>query len=333
MRGKRERKRNYTPFITGMVTMALLTGLVSSYLAAKDSPSGGAEPAQIGVGLFLRQQIAPGEMLTTEKGGKAPKVLTCDDTKGETHYYIEATAVAELFDVHQGVNFHEEASQLEFAAAAHTNMDGEEVWDMFHSQERTDFHIVQTVDSNGDPLYIGGDNVSFVSGGGSAIVTGGSDPSAFLEPEELEEFWARVRDGLDETPEYGRSYGMYTEVDPAEINLGSLSGTDMQGTEFKDDREIRHTLRFTPLLGKYAAITVENTGALDARVSVARIYTVGNNEEPFSTVCLPAGGKITRAFRIDENKSLENQLELVVRPLGEGGVSVKLTNEQYRSGK
>ena len=99
MRGKRERKRNYTPFITGMVTMALLTGLLSTYLAANDSSSGGAEPAQIGVGLFLRQQIAPGEMLTTEKGGKVPKVLAYDDTKGETHYYIEAAAVAEMFDV------------------------------------------------------------------------------------------------------------------------------------------------------------------------------------------------------------------------------------------
>ena len=47
---------------------------------------------------------------------------------------------------------------------------------------------------------------------------------------------------------------------------------------------------------------------------------------------LPAGGKITRAFRIDENKPLQNQLELVAKPLGPGGVSVKLTAEQYRSG-
>lgn len=73
--------------------------------------------------------------------------------------------------------------------------------------------------------------------------------------------------------EYGETGGMFTEVDPAEINIGSLSG----------------------------------------------IY-------------LPAGQKITRAFRIDENKPLENQLQVLATPLGPGGVSVKLTAEQYRSG-
>ena len=52
----------------------------------------------------------------------------------------------------------------------------------------------------------------------------------------------------------------------------------------------------------------------------------------FSSIYLPAGGKITRAFRIDENKPLQNQLELLAKPLGPGGVSVKLTAEQYRSG-
>ena len=52
----------------------------------------------------------------------------------------------------------------------------------------------------------------------------------------------------------------------------------------------------------------------------------------FSGIYLPAGQKITRAFLIDENKPLENQLQLVAKPLGPGGVSVKLTAEQYRSG-
>jgi hypothetical protein len=61
--GKREMRKNYTPFVAGMVTMVLLIGLISASLAANtDSgpqPSGGAEPAQIGVGMFLKQQIAP----------------------------------------------------------------------------------------------------------------------------------------------------------------------------------------------------------------------------------------------------------------------------------
>ena len=103
MHGKREMRKNYTPFVAGMVTMVLLIGLISASFAAngdsKAPPSGGAEPAQVGVGVFLKQQIAPGETLTTEKGGTAPKVLAYPDNKREVHYYIEATAVAELFDV------------------------------------------------------------------------------------------------------------------------------------------------------------------------------------------------------------------------------------------
>ncbi len=118
--GKREMRRNYTPFVAGMITMVLLIGLISASLAVNDPleapAAGGAVPAQVGVGIFLKQQIAPGEMLTTEAGGKAPKVLSYADSKGETHYYMEATVVAELFDVSEDVFFREEANQLEFAS-------------------------------------------------------------------------------------------------------------------------------------------------------------------------------------------------------------------------
>ena len=125
---------------------------------------------------------------------------------------------------------------------------------------------------------------------------------------------------------------MYTEVDPAEMNLGSISGRSMDGQEFKDENNIEHTFAFTGLLGKYAAITIENTGASEAQISVHRLQTVGHGMDVFSGIYLPAGGKITRAFRIDENKPLENQLQVQAKPLGPGGVSVKLTAEQYRSG-
>ena len=144
--GKREMRKNYTPFAAGMLTMVLLIGLISASFAANSDartpPSGGAEPAQVGVGIFLKQQIAPGETLTTEKGGTATKVLSYADSKGETHYYIEAAAVAELFDVTSGVNFHEEANQLEFGAKGRElrdkegNPTGEMSWDFLRASFR-----------------------------------------------------------------------------------------------------------------------------------------------------------------------------------------------------
>ena len=69
-------------------------------------------------------------------------------------------------------------------------------------------------------------------------------------------------------------------------------------------------------------------------ISLSRPYTVGRGEDNcFTFIRLPAGEKITRAFRIDETKALENQLQLNATPLGEGGVHLNLTEELYRSGK
>lgn len=329
MRGKREMKRNYTPFVAGMVTMVLLIGLISASFAANEKTggsSGGAVPADISVGLFLRQQIAPGEMLTTEKGGKAPKVLAYADTKGEIHYYIEAATAAELFDVTDGVTFHQDANQLEFGFKPFGK---DEKWDSIYSPERYDFTMSGSAGPDGSRILVGGNIPVDIGDGITATMETGN---AIPDPEYQKEVWARHKSILKEKPEYGKTCGMYTEVDPAEMNLGSLSAVDMKGKEFRDGEEIVHTFCFTSLFGKYAAITIENTGTSEAEINISRVNTVGGGKESFTGICLPAGAKITRAFRIDETKPLENQLELKAAPLGEGGVSLKLTNEQYRSG-
>lgn len=328
--GKREMRKNYTPFAAGMITMVLLIGLISASFAAngdaKDPPSGGVEPAQIGVGIFLKQQIAPGETLTTEQGGTAPKVLSYTDSKGETHYYIEAAAVAELFDVTGGVNFHEEANQLEFGAAPRKK-DGKEDWsnELYTVRERTDFMLTVITDGKGNSVLTGG---NLPSDSGARTTTYTDTP-----PEELPRIWEKHKEYLQAAPVYGETGGMFTEVDPAEINIGSLSGIAIKEREYKDPEEVDRTIHFTSRLGKYAAITIENTGASEAEIHISRPCVVGGGyDDTFTGIYLPAGQKITRAFRIDENKPLENQLQVQAKPLGPGGVSVKLTAEQYRSG-
>lgn len=346
--GKREMRKNYTPFAAGMVTMVLLIGLISASLAANtDSgpqPSGGVEPAQIGVGMFLKQQIAPGETLTTEKGGKAPKVLAYADSKGGTHYYIEATAVAELFDVTGGVNFHEEANQLEFGAEGRVlrdkegNPTGEMDWGpLFASRQRHDFTLFGSGEVGSDgmdssTMVISSEGFPVIGDNGASSSMHSNGRGSNPDPELQMEQWARQKSILKEKPEYGQTFGMYTEVDPAEMNLGSISGRSMDQQTFQDEYEINHTFAFTSMLGKYAAITIKNTSPAEARVYINRLNAVGAGQEGFSGIYLPAGASITRAFRIDENKPLENQLRVSVTPLGPGGVSVKLTAEQYRSG-
>lgn len=339
MRGKREMRKSYTPFVAGMATMVLLLGLVSASLAAGGPPAEGPQPGQVSVGLFGREQIAKGETLTTRQGGKAPKVLTYPDSKGETHYYLEATAAAELFDVAFGAHYHEELERLEFGGKPRVDENGEPYKD-------ADGNPV--LDENGKPKWSFTDvnhdfpvllnpsgqmpavceNIPVEVGGLTVTVSSGP-----YEGPGAEEQWEKKRAKLPVNPEYGVSHGMFTEVDPAEINLGSFSGKSMDRQQFQDPGEIEHTFAFTTLLGKYAVITMENTGSAEAMISLSRPYTVGRGEDNgFTFIRLPAGEKITRAFRIDETKALENRLQLNATPLGSGGVSLKLTAEQYRSG-
>lgn len=323
MRGKREMRKNYTPFVAGMATMVLLFGLVSASLAANDPPAGDPQPGQVSVGLFGREQIAKGETLTTKQGGKAPKVLTYPDSKGETHYYLEATAAAELFDVAFGAHYHEELERLEFGGNPVLDENGKPKWGF--TDVNHDFPVL--LNPSGQMPAVG-ENIPVEVGGFTVTVSSGP-----YEGPGAEERWEKKRAKLPVKPEYGITHGMFTEVDPEEINLGSFSGKSMDQQQFQNPDEIEHTFAFTTLLGKYAVITMENTGSAEAMISLSRPYTVGRGEDNcFTFIRLPAGEKITRAFRIDETKALENQLQLNATPLGEGGVSVKLTAEQYRSG-
>lgn len=253
--------------------------------------------------------------------------------------------MAELFDVTYGVNFHEEANQLEFGAKGRElrdkegNPTGEMSWSpVTSSAQRHDFNLIASgkTDQNGkmDPstVVIASEGFPATHDDGISFERHSEGREPNPDPELQKEQWARRKSLLKDKPEYGKSFGMYTEVDPAEMNLGSISGRSMDGQEFKDENNIEHTFAFTALLGKYAAITIENTGASEAQIGIHRLQTVGHGMDVFSGIYLPAGAKITRAFRIDENKPLENQLQVQAKPLGPGGVSVKLTAEQYRSG-
>lgn len=352
MRGKRVMRRNYTPFITGMVTMALLIGLISASFAARDGGEAASTPeaAQVSIGLFGREMIQSGETLTTENGGKAPKVLTCNDSKGEAHYYIEASVAAELFDISCGAPFNKELNRVEFGANPPYDgpwQDGQgneidppegHVSKWRYADARHDFDVISQTDQNGNTVYTSA-GFPLSSDGFTIDISSRLDLDDVTNPERLadvraqeEKSWARTKEWCSTKPKYGESLGMFTEVDPEEINLGSISGRSMDHQEFQDDEWIEHTFAFTPKLGKYAAITIENVSKSDVQIALMRPSTVGNSTEGNLSVWVPAGGSITRAFRLDEAKFLENQLKLRANALGWEGVHLKLTAEQYRSG-
>lgn len=359
MQGKCEMKRNYTPFIAGMVTMSLLIGLISASFAANtdkaaDQADASAASAQVSVGLFGREMIAKGATLTTGKGGKIPKILAYNDSQGEVHYYIEATTAAELFDVSGGVNFNEELNRVEFGgtppyAGPWHDGEGNEIdppestnhW--HYADARHDFNIFSQTDETGNSLYTS-EGFPLSDGGFTISVSTRLNVDEETNPEHLadlrameEKSWARTKELFSTKPEYGKTTGMFTEVNPDEMNLGSISGRSMDHQEFQDGEWIEHTFAFTPKLGKYAAITIENVSPSDVQIALNRPYTVGDGTDNtgggLSCIYIPAGGKITRAFRLDETKFLENSLKLRANALGWPGVHLKLSAEQYRTGK
>lgn len=150
------------------------------------------------------------------------------DSKGESHYYIEAAAVAELFDVTGGVNLHEEANQLEFGAKGRVlrdkegNPTGEMDWGpLFASRQRHDFTLFGSGEVGGDgmdsrTMVISSEGFPVIgdNGSSSSIHSNGRGPSG-ANPELQKEQWARQKSLLKEKPGYGQTFGMYTEVDPA----------------------------------------------------------------------------------------------------------------------
>lgn len=344
-------KKNYIPFVAGMAAMMLLACLISASLAKENPPAAQsqAEPqvqvgdlrlarGEAGIALFGVERVAPGEKLKAENGAELPAVLTYTDEKGEVHYYVEAKTIADILDVCYGANYHEPLNCVNFGAKPLLKSDGtpsvkpngEQAWLTGDVKCDIGYYLRRDGDEKDPLIGIAGEN--------------GDTPGMPLTAEDLAEEAKRAEERKRETPlkpEYDVTCGMFTEVDPAKVDLNSWSGTAMKGQKFRSqerggrtDVTIEQSFDFTPYLGEYAVITIENTGTEDAWVHLRRPSTVGNRHyDAFSDVCIPAGKTLARAFRIDENLPLENRLDLYAVAFTDEDIELTLTAEQYRFGK
>ena len=222
------------------------------------------------------------------------------------------------------------------------------------------------LDQNGEPLIytaqddlgitlttINGETIGRLGGDTSVVVgdisitsmdTDSPEYLKYLEslPEDIrKEEKQRLQERIDRlmetpvTPEYGTVRGMFTEVDPAEVDLSTYSGSFLDRVSIQDDEAVSKTVAFSPLLGDYAQLEIENQGDKDILVKVWRPFTVGteSSEENFSTVRVPAGETLKRAFRLEEEgNALENRLTVSAEAVGGGTVNIALSARQYRSG-
>lgn len=339
-------RRNYIPFIAGMATMILLACLISASLAREEAPETQSRPqvqvqagdlrlapGEAGIALFGVERVAPGGTAAAENGAEVPAVLTLTDGRGEPRYYVEARTIADILDVCHGATYRESINCVDFGAAPWLDENGE----------------VQTKAHTGEPIWFVGDVKCDIKYYKSRQEDGGvvgiAEPNGAdtLPPPTKEERAQREKEAEEWRqntplkPEYGITRGMYTEVDPAEVNMASWSGTAMKGQKFRGEKgeAIEHSFAFTPYLGEYAVITIENTGARDALLNLRRPNTVGNRGgEVFGgNVRVPAGQTLVRAFRINGELPLENQLDLSAVDFGDEDIELSLTAEQYRFGK
>lgn len=333
-------KRNYIPFAAGMATMLLLIGLVGASLAGetgKTNPpqsgtlSGEVSYGQAGIALLGKEQLPAGTTRTTAEGAQVPTVLTYTDEKGEKHYYVEAETAAEVLDIAYGAVYREDLNCVDFGTMAAadetgtvlTDEDGSPVY--WSAEEFFEKRTMRGEDGTERIIAIG-DQKSEIQTGSVTITTG-----AELTDEEVQARKERLME-TPTAPEYGVSQGIFTEVDPAEMDKASYLGRFVDGASFQG-HEVDYTFSFIPQL-RYAALVMENTGKEDILVRVARPYTVGDNDQNFSQVRVPAGKTLTRAFRIEDGQGadLRNKLAVEITSVGAEEVQVRLSSEQYREG-
>ncbi len=348
-------KKNYIPFLAGMATMLLLACLGVMSLAKEETPPAGqpqaqsqADPhlawAEAGIALFGVERVAPGETLKAENGAELPAVLTYTDEKGEVHYYVEAQTVGDILDVCHKVTYRESLNCVDFGSeplldekgAIQTKPNGEPIW--LTGDVKCDIDYSYSVDSKTGKKTGFARGTEFTSSGGITASYGGKSQLPPPTKEEAAEAARQAEEWKQQTPlkpKYGQTLGMYTEADPAEVDMASWSGTAMKGQTLRSEAGelVKQSFAFTPYLGEYAVITLENTGSDDVSIILRRPNTVGNRKGgAFDTVRIPAGQTLVRAFRIDEKLPLENQLDLTARSFTDQPVQLTLTAEQYRFG-
>lgn len=357
----KETVKRYIPFIAGMATMVLLVCLISASLAKEDPPAVQSQVqsqtqvqagdlrlarSEAGIALFGVERTAPGETVTAANGAEIPAVVTYTDEKGEVHYYVEAEAIGDILDVCHKVLYRDTLNCVDFGVEPFLNDKGEQqfkgpskepVW--FTGDVTCDIDYSLRVDSETGKKVGYARGTQFTANGITSSFDRGSSSQRVLTEEEQAEEARRAEEFRLSTPlkpEYGLSGGMFTEVDPAEVNLDSWSGTAMKGQKFRSENAelVEHTFAFTPYLGEYAVITIDNTGDEDIRLLANRPYTVGNRKfDSFTPVRVPAGQKLSRAFRIDPDLPLENRLRLQAVTFTDQDIEFTLTAEQYRFGK
>ncbi len=317
---------------------------------------------QAGIALFGGEELAPGTGRTNGQGAEVPTVLTYVDETGTANYYVSAEAMVELLDIAGGVIYNKELNCVDFGNTVHKGLGLKNVPE--GSSEKTGTYAYENYrpyekrykeqvayDGEGNEIVVGvGDRQvetrTVQTTGGSSIVVSSWDGITKrglenLGPEEQEmalqksDENIRKRRTAGTTPSYGKSYGAYTEIDPAEVDRSTYMGAFLYHDTFQSEK-ISTRLEFAPYAGNCGLLTIENQGEDDILVDLSREKTIGDDYgmESFSGVRVPKGETLERALRIEDvaGAELKNALRLEAESCDPDiPVKIVVSAEQYRS--
>ena len=247
-------RRNYIPFIAGMSTMLLLVGLVGASMAEETSqpavPQSGTLNGQVaygeaGVALFGKEQVPAGTTWTTEDGAQVPTVLTYTDENGEDHYFVSAETTAEVLDMVYGVVYREDLNCIDFGTEVSVDAEGNPRLDengqptYWTGAEFFSRRTTQNEDGTERIVAIGDQQAEIQVGDGTSVIVG----HGLEEDSPIRDEVVQRQMETPTKPEYGISCGIFTEVDPAELDPAAYLGRFVDGVALQGE-DLTYTFHF-----------------------------------------------------------------------------------------
>lgn len=258
-------KSNWKSFVSGMLVMALAAALMAPAVAA-GTFNGKASFGQVGVEVFSKKRYAPGASMTAANGEKVPVTITYTDAKGGATNYIAVQKVAELFDMSAAPSWDAANNCVDFFAEYKGAV----------NVVKVDLDKGQTV-----PTDLPENSITVVHG----------------NQENWEKLQAQELAAIPTAPKLGTTAGPIREVSPTAVDRTSM-GFSLYNARFQSSTGVSEGIYCAD--GEYTLITVKNESSCDVKWQVVRPYTVrsGGESQKFTTIKIPAGQTVERAFYV-----------------------------------
>ena len=260
-------KKGWISFASGMLVMAMLMALMVPAMAA-GTFNGRAGFGQVGVEVFSRKKYAPGVSMTAASGERVPVTVTYTDAKGGTTHYIAAEKVAELFDMSEAPSWDSANNCVNFIA-----------------EYKGDVHFVKVDLDKGEavPTDLPPHTIT--------VIHGSKENMDKLKVQELA--------AMPTAPKLGTTAGPIKEVSAKTVDRTSM-GFSLYNARFESMTGVSEGIYCAD--GEYTVITVKNERSCDVKWQVDRPYTIraGGERQKFTTIKVPAGQTVERAFYVTE---------------------------------